>query len=165
MNCEIVKLEDFSGNGASIYSLYVDDLQMTLYDKFILENKDLFIDEIIDINTRLITIGKLGAREQFFKLKEGNPSDGVCALYDNPNSNLRLYCIRYASGILLVGGGGHKPKSIRTLQDDEKLKQENYFLRALSKLIQERMNDNDLRFTTDYLDFDGEINFLINTNE
>lgn len=97
MNCEIVKLEEFSGTQASVYSIYIEEEEMTLYDRFVIENKDQFFDEINDINKRLINIGKIGARENFFKLKEGNPSDGVCALYDNPNSNLRLYCIRYGN--------------------------------------------------------------------
>ncbi len=36
-------------------------------------------------------------------------------------SNLRLYCIRLGSAVVILGGGGHKPKTIRTLQDDTKL--------------------------------------------
>ncbi|MBK6979124.1 MAG: hypothetical protein IPH28_20170 [Cytophagaceae bacterium] len=59
--------------------------------------------------------------------------DGVCALYDDPDRNLRLYCIRYGKQIVVLGGGGHKPKTIRALQEDEKLKQENYLIRNISK--------------------------------
>jgi len=165
MNCEIVKLEEFSGNEASVYSIYIEEEELTLYDKFIIENKALFLTEITDINKRLINIGKIGAKENFFKLNEGNPSDGVCALYDNPNSNLRLYCIRYGTSIVIIGGGGHKPKSISALQEDKKLTEENYFLRELSKEIKQRMLDKELKFTTDYLDFEGDINFNFNDDE
>ena len=165
MNCEIVKLEEFSGNEASVYSIYIEEEEMTLYDRFVIENKDQFFAEIDDINKRLINIGKIGARENFFKLKEGNPSDGVCALYDNPNSNLRLYCIRYGTSIVLIGGGGYKPKTISALQEDKKLKEENYFLRELSKEIKQRMLDKELKFTSDYLDFEGNINFNFDDDE
>lgn len=165
MNCEIVKLEEFSGTQASVYSIYIEEEEMTLYDRFVIENKDRFFDEINDINKRLINIGKIGAREIFFKLKEGNPSDGVCALYDNPNSNLRLYCIRYGTTIILIGGGGYKPKTISALQEDKKLKEENYFLRELSKEIKQRMFAKELKFTSDYLDFEGNINFNFDDDE
>lgn len=58
---------------------------------------------------RLKIIGtKTGAREQFFKLHEGNPGDGVCALFDLPDKNLRLYCIRYNTQIIILGGGWNK---------------------------------------------------------
>jgi hypothetical protein len=165
MNCEIVKLEEFSGNEASVYSIYIEEEKMTLYDRFIIENKAQFLTEITDINKRLINIGKIGARENFFKINEGNPGDGVCALYDNPNSNLRLYCIRYATSIVLIGGGGYKPKTIRALQEDEKLNEENDFLKQLSKEIKQRMLDKELKFTTNYLDFEGDINFNFNDDE
>ena len=67
MNCEIVKLEEFSGNEASVYSIYIEEEEITLYDRFIIENKAQFLTEITDINKRLINIGKIGAKENFFK--------------------------------------------------------------------------------------------------
>jgi hypothetical protein len=58
MRCKLVKLSRFSGNKASIYSIILNDEQETLLDKFIYENKNLFLGEIIDILKRLITIGQ-----------------------------------------------------------------------------------------------------------
>ena len=165
MNCEIVKLDAYSGNGASIYTIYIEEEETTLYEKFVSENKSSYNNEVKDINNRLITIGKIGAREQFFKLKEGVPGDGVCALFDNPNSNIRLYCIRYWSNLIIVGGGGPKSKSIRSLQQDDKLTKENYLLRAISKEITQKMNDRELKFITDYFDFEGDTNLNLNHDE
>ena len=165
MNCEIVKLDAYSGNGASIYTIYIEEEETTLYEKFVSENKSSYNNEVKDINNRLITIGKIGAREQFFKLKEGVPGDGVCALFDNPNSNIRLYCIRYGSSLIIVGGGGPKSKSIRSLQQDDKLTKENYLLRAISKEITQKMNDRELKFITDYFDFEGDTNLNLNHDE
>jgi len=90
MNLELVKLNNFSDKQASVYSLLDKKTNTTLFEKFIAENINSFKSEIIDIIQRLNTIGKkVGAREQFFKTNEGKPGDLVCALYDNPKSNLR----------------------------------------------------------------------------
>lgn len=151
---------NISGSSASIYSVFLEDEQKTLFEKFVDENKISFKSELKDIFSRLKTIGhKTGAREQFFKINEGNPGDGVCALYDSPGSKLRLYCIRYGTLIVVLGGGGYKPKNIRELQADEKLTEENYFLRELSKRITERLKDNEISFSNDAMDFEGNLEF------
>ena len=121
-----------------------------------------FKDETKNIIGRLQAIGNLtGARDHFFKLNEGNPGDGVCALYDNPKSNLRLYCIRYGTQIIVLGDGGHKPKVIRTLQEESKLKDANYFLRLLSNEITQRIRDREITYRNDGLEFEGELEFDI----
>lgn len=158
MKCKLVKLLNFSGEKASIYAIILNDDNQTLFDKFVNENKNLFLSEINDIIIRLQTIGhKTGARENFFKIHEGSPGDGVCALYDSPNKKLRLYCIRYANQIVIVGSGG--PKNVRALQEDKNLKKENYFLRWLSKQITERLKDGEIEYINADLDFSGDLNF------
>jgi len=63
MNYKLVKLIQFSGEEASIYSVYLFDNQKTLFEIFIEENKNLFISELNHIVARLSTIGKrTGAR-------------------------------------------------------------------------------------------------------
>lgn len=160
MKCKIVKISRFSGREASIYTIQIADdngeFQETLLDNFINENKILYLSELKDIFVRLNTIGKhTGARESFFKLKEGKPGDGVCALYDSPDRKLRLYCIRYGTELVVLGGGG--PKKVRALQDDKKLQDENYFLRWISDKITECRNNGDISFTSDYMDFEGNL--------
>ncbi|MHC1705756.1 MAG: hypothetical protein AB9846_17780 [Tenuifilaceae bacterium] len=160
MNYKIVKLDNLSGEYASIYSIFDTDEEKTLFEIFIKENKSLFLSELNDIIIRLKVIGsKTGAREHFFKLNEGEPGDGVCALYDIPESNLRLYCIRYGTLLVILGGGGYKPKSIRKLQQDPKLKDENYFLRGLSAKITKRIQEGEIKFTNDHKDLEGNLEF------
>ena len=160
MKCRLVKLDKLSGKAATIYSVVVDGAKENLLDKFIRECSISFKDETIDIVKRLKAIGtKTGARVQFFKEWEGKPGDGVCALFDDPDSNLRLYCIRYGTQIVVVGNGGHKPKSIRTFQEYEKLTDENFFLRWLSVQITERIRNKDIRFFNDFLEFEGDFEF------
>lgn len=160
---EIVKIDQLSGCKCSIYTITDSNNEgETFLNQFIDENINSFKSETIEIVSRLKSIGnKTGARIQFFKENEGIPGDGVCALYDIENSNLRLYCIHYGKQLIVVGGGGHKPKSIRTLQEDEKLKKENYFLRKLSALITKRIIEHEINYTNDGMDFDGDLMFCI----
>lgn len=84
MKFKIVQLAQFNGNKSGIYSIYVYDEQKTLFECFLRENMTAFKSEIININKTIVAINKkTGARETFFKHNEGNPGDGVCALYDN----------------------------------------------------------------------------------
>jgi len=160
MKYKLKKETQLSGNKASIYTIYVCEDNKTLLEKFIEENKNLHLSELNDIILRLKVIGtKTNAREQFFKLKEGKPGDGVCALYDEPNSNLRLYCIRYGSILLIVGGGGPKSKKIRALQEDKKLTYENKILKEISEEIRKRTKEGTIKFTNNGKDFEGDLEF------
>lgn len=160
MKYKIVELDEFTGNEATIYSVILNNEDKTLFDKFLEESINSFKDEIIFILDRLETIGNdTGAREIFFKLKEGNPGDGVVALYDEPDSNLRLYCIKYGAQIIILGGGGQKSKEIRSLQEDNKLKAENYLLRKISKEITERIKDKRIEFVEFGQELEGELEF------
>lgn len=160
MKFQIQKLAQFKGEKAGIYSVYVEDEQETLFERFLKENIDSFKSELVDINQRIRAINeKTGAREQYFKFKEGVPGDGVCALYDLPGKHLRLYCIRYGSSLVILGGGGLKEKDISAFQEDEKLTEENYFLRKVSALISERIKDGEIEYTSDYTELTGNLDF------
>jgi len=156
--CQLIKIPQFSGPRGSVYTILVDEEENTAFKNFVMDNNNLFKSEIKEIIGRLKTMGfKTGMKEDFFKLYEGNPGDGVCALYDEEDSNLRLYCIRYGSQIVILGGGGHKPKSIRTFQEDKNLMNQNFILRDLSKLVTEKMQDKEIWFSENGLDFEGDL--------
>ena len=160
MKYKLVEIAELSGNKATIYTVIDCNDNKTLFDYFLEENGDLHLSEIKDIIARLKVIGeKTGAREQFFKLNEGSPGDGVCALYDLPNYKLRLYCIRYGTQIIILGGGG--PKKVQKLQQDEKLTKESYFLRELSIKITERLRDKDINYNYSGDKFEGDLEFEI----
>lgn len=158
MKYEVVKLGYLSGSKASIYAVYFDDIQKTSFEIFIDENKNVLLSEIKDITSRLVSIGKaVGAREHFFTTGEGIPGDGVCRLYDAPGKTLRLYCIRYASLIVIIGGGG--TKKVRKFQDDKKLKGENFFLRKLSAEITKRIRNDEIWYSENKMEFEGNLTF------
>ena len=160
MKYKLVKLQKLSGNKASIYSVVQNGETESFLEKFLKENQISFIDETKNILMRLISIGhKTGAWENFFKIFEGKLGDGVCALYDEPRSNLRLYCIRYGTQLVVVGNGGPKSKRISAFQEDDKLTDENYFLRWLSGEITNRIKDKEIFYINDHLDFAGNLEF------
>jgi putative component of toxin-antitoxin plasmid stabilization module len=162
MKYKLIKLDAISGQFASVYSVAFENEEKTLFDKFIDEYGFLFKSETIDLLKRIKTIAhKTGARAHFFKEREGKPGDGVCALYDEPGSNLRLYCIRYGTQLVIIGGGGHKPKTMRAFQEDKTLTESNYFLRKLSAQITERIKEKEIYFSYDYRNFEGELEFEI----
>jgi hypothetical protein len=159
MKIKISKISRLSGERCSIYSVSIDDSTDTLFDLFLKENMNTHLSEIKNILGRIKTIGKkTGARESFFKINEGAFGDGICALYDIPESKLRLYCIRYGNQIVVLGGGGVKKKSIRALQEDDKLKDENYLLRNVTKVINKNLRAREEIFISeDGLIFEGEL--------
>ncbi len=161
MEYTLEKIKQFCGNEATIYSVYLHDEDLTLFERFLAENKNSFKSEIKNIIARLKTIGhKTGAREQFFKLNEGKAGDDVCALYDIPGSKLRLYCIRISSFIVILGGGGPKPKNIRALQENQKLKDENYLLRLISEQLDERIHNKEIEFLNNGFELTGDLEFI-----
>ena len=115
MKFKLNKISHLSGNKASIYSVNIDNSDKSLFELFLAENIALYLSEINDIIIRIKTIGgKTGARDIYFKLNEGSLGDGIAALYDEPQRNLRLYCIKYGNQIIILGGGGFKKKNIKT---------------------------------------------------
>lgn len=160
MNYEIIKLDEFSGTKATIYSALPYGEENTLYDNFVDEYHVEFREEIVSIADLLEDMGnKYGVRENLIKMNEYKPGDGIVAIYDNPDKNLRLYGIRYGSCILVIGSGGVKPKEIKAWQEDEKLSKEIGIVKEISEDILQRINDKEIEFSTDGLELSGNLNF------
>lgn len=163
MKFELVELSRLSGRKATIYSLIINDDELTLFDKFIEGNDEHFPDEIDSIFDTLDKIGKkYGTAREFFKENEGKLGDLVCALYDTPHSNLRLYCIRLGNVVIILGGGGHKSKTIRKLQEDATLREANYLLRTFSELLHQKILEGEIYWNGD-MELNG--NLIIDTDE
>lgn len=59
---------------------------------------------------------KTGAAEHFFKLNEGKPGDGVCALFDSPDKKLRIYCIDLLTLLSLLEMEDISPKTLELIK-------------------------------------------------
>ncbi len=166
MEFRIVEVSELSGDATKIYSIIKGDEKETVYGTFIESLINDYEKEVMDILDRLAIIGsKTGARESFFKLKEGALGDGVCALYDKPNSNLRLFCIRYGSVAIIIGGGWVKPKDVRAWQDTEKLKEQGEFIKFVSKEITKRIKLKEIILNKDTGEIEGNLNFTNDEHE
>jgi hypothetical protein len=156
-------MDDLSGKKGTIYSVILEedeDSGTTLLEHFVTENLGTHDEEIQNIVSRLKVIGqKTGARDHFFKDWEGRPGDGVCALYDDPDKHLRLYCIRFGTSVLVVGGGGPKKKTMKALQESEKLTQENTYMRYVSRKIARRIKEKEITWSEDETGLLGDFKF------
>jgi hypothetical protein len=166
VNFSIVELEQLSGDKTKIYSVVMQGDDITLFDKFIRDNLLTNRDEIRFILNRLQEIGyTTGARDIYFKHNEGKPGDGVCALYDEPGRELRLFCIRYGSLAIILGVGGPKVKGIAAWQEDKKLTLEASRMIEISKAILSRIKNRDLGWSSDGKQLIGNLIFSDNENE
>jgi hypothetical protein len=164
VNYEIVELEPYSGSEAKVYSLIPMGEDETLFEKFVDEYKTDFKNEVKDIIKTIYQIGHTtGARSSFFKQHEGKYGDFVCALFDVPEKNLRVYCIRFGMVAVILGGGGNKGEGVRAWQDDEKLSKEANQMINYSKDILQRIDDGDLYWSKDRTELQG--NFKNYDNE
>ncbi|HIY88163.1 MAG TPA: hypothetical protein H9824_05610 [Candidatus Bacteroides pullicola] len=155
MIAELVKLRQYKGDKAVFYSVSIDGNKDTLFEQFVEENYDMFLQELRNIDMRIKVMNEeTGAREQYFKLHEGKPGDGVAALYDFPGKKLRLYCLRFGSTTVILGGGGQK--KTRTYQEDKELDKQVKLMSRISRMITLSMNDKELRLNDDGT-FDGEM--------
>jgi hypothetical protein len=158
VNYQIETIEELTGNEATIYFVYIGEEDQTLFDQFVESHTKDFRAEVKSILDRLEETGKnRGARDIFFKLNEGKPGDGVCALYDDPDHKLRLYCIRYGKCAVLLGGGGLKPPGIKTWQQDKQLEQQAQLMIDISRDITQRLASGDLKWSSDGMRLEGNL--------
>lgn len=130
----------------------------TLFEMFVDEYKVEFKNEIKYILQTIFQIGHTtGARSSFFKQHEGKYGDFVCALFDVPEKNLRVYCIRFGMVAVILGGGGEKAKGVRAWQDDEKLSIEANLMIDYAKDILQRIDEGDLYWSKDRTELQGNL--------
>ncbi len=159
---ELVEIEELSGSKATIYSVLLDGDDLTLFDHFVEEYGISHKAAIKDLIARLQVIGSMtGAREQFFKHFEGRPGDGVCALCDSDNRELRLFCVRYGNVAIILGGGG--VKDVRAWQDDPKLSKEAHRMIEVSDEILAKLQSGAIWWSADGTQLEGEL--YINRND
>jgi hypothetical protein len=157
---KLKSLETYSGKMASLYTVMVEvpnGAITTKFDQFIEKYRSTYPTELMDIVRRLTSLGNItGCIESFFKLDEGlDPDDLVCALYDVPKINLRLYCIRLSDQITILGDGG--PKATRTWQEDRNLEREVHAMMDVSRVIRTKLKNGDLRISADGLRLEGDL--------
>ena len=145
MKFGIIKLDEFSGPKAMIYSIILEGDDMTLLDHFFEDNAGCE-PKLTEIAFKLKTMGnETGCRIQYFKENEGSPGDGMIALRCG---HLRLYCLRYDSSCIFICSGGYKPPGISAYQEDSLLNEKALLTRKIiarinKAIIEREMSVND----------------------
>jgi hypothetical protein len=165
---ELIELEEYSGPMLKIYSVFIDDAQITLFDQFLEENQSVYPDELSDLISKIETIGnETGLNGRWYRRDEGSFGDGVCCLFDYPDKNLRLYFIRFGNAekdlAIVIGGGGYKPKEVHALQEVPKLRHENYLLRKVARALHDAIELEELGVDEDGFYSDSEFIFQMPT--
>ncbi|MEO6328959.1 MAG: hypothetical protein ABIO55_08505 [Ginsengibacter sp.] len=158
MKFTLKRLPQFCGDKASFYTVASNDTE--LFRSFLIENTKLFEAELLNILGRIKNMGmKNGATDNFFRLDESEDANDekVVAIKDLPSSKLRLYCVRMSDSLVVLGGGGPKPKNVFRWQDDLKLKKEAHKIMSVSNLIELKISHGKLKITDDGLSFQGDL--------
>lgn len=157
-NYEIVRLDKLSGHRCSFYSVYVKEDNETLFDKFLKNHEAEYGEALDNILDRIdLYAYKYGAKAKDFKFEGSKIGEFAHALRDYPKKKLRLYCIRYSTTLVILGGGA--PKNVDTWQEDDALKTEVEFMFEVADIIAERLESKEIRFSNDFLDLEGKLTF------
>lgn len=114
-NLLIELLEDIEN--VSLYSPRYEGEEFTEFEKFLLQYKDLYPNDIAQLVYRLDIIKRDGANDRHFRY-EGTKRDRVMALPSHlETTSLRLYLLNIQSKILILGNGGLKHST--TYQEDD----------------------------------------------
>jgi len=146
----IQKLDRLCGKRPTVYSVILDDDELTLFERFFIENKAGYSKELADLTNQIVTMAnKVGVQEYYFTRPEGKFGQDVWDLRDYPKKRLRLYCMRLSGVAIILGGGGPKPKGIAAFQEIPKLEYENYLIRMVSDALTQRIRDKEIRWDGD----------------
>ncbi len=150
MDFEIVELENLSGGKAVVYSVLEIGCDCNLFIQFIHLFFTDYQREVSKITNRIKTMGeKTGAVEHFFKLYEGLFCDGVCAIFDDPVKKLRLFCIRYGNGTIIIGSGG--PKTVQKWQQCPVLSKAANQMIEVAQKLNTRIRNGEINFSQNRL--------------
>ena len=145
------------GEKVSLYSPHFEGEDYSEFEKFLLEYKDTYPDDIRQIVYRLDIIKREGAEDRHFRY-EGTRKDRVMALPSHlETTNLRLYLLNLQAKILILGNGGLKKTS--TYQQDDKLHRIVKTLQKIDIVLKQREKEKVLVITGTELF--GELYFKI----
>ena len=149
-------LED--GEMVSLYSPHFEGEEYTEFEKFLLEYKDKYPDDVRQLVYRLDIIKRDGAEDRHFRY-EGTRRDRVMALPSHlETTSLRLYLLNIKAKILILGNGGLK--NTATYQEDSHL---NKCVQTLQKIdIQMKQMEKQRVITIRGSKLLGTLTFTIN---
>jgi hypothetical protein len=143
----IINIEPLSGPKAKIYSIKFEEKYASELIVFVNKFHDShphIIDEAIQ-RIRLIA-QREGIQDSFFR-RECSETHNVFRLLET--KDIRLYCIKFDSALLLFGSGGIKTIKKNKLKDNPHLEKEVKKLQKIEDAINKRINSGELSITSE----------------
>ena len=149
-------LED--GEKVSLYSPHFEGEEYSEFEKFLLNFKDTYPDDVRQLVYRLDIIKRDGAADRHFRY-EGTRHDRVMALPSHlETTSLRLYLLNIQAKILILGNGGLKTTA--TYEEDANLNRQVKMLQKIDIKLKEKEKNKII--TVSGTELLGELSFTIN---
>ncbi len=157
VNIEIQLFAEY--DKVNFYTIRYEESQNSIFEDFMLsyEESDHY-ENLQRLLSWLENISKIGALERKFRTHEGKYGDSVCAL-PAAESDLRLYCLRKSNSILIIGGGGVKPPSVKTYNEIPELDNAVALLQRIDFLLNERIKQGQVQIIGKNME--GNLNFTL----
>lgn len=162
MAVELKRAYKFSGSKASIYVAVNTNSNSNPLSDFLKTYSDTdYEDKAMNLVGRIKSMGtKTGVLDEFLKLQENEKKgqgDNVCALFDIPEKEMRLYCIKISESIIIIGGGAPKPDDIQSWQQCPNLSKAARYMIFISEKIKQKLNNGGLKISNNGMRFEGDL--------
>ena len=147
MKFSIINIEPLSGTKAKVYSVKFEEKYASELVIFVHKFHDThpqIIDEAIQ-RIRLIA-QREGFQNSFFR-RECSETHNVFRLFET--KDIRLYCIKFDTTLLLFGSGGIKKNKEKKLKDNPYLEKEVKKLQKIEDAINKRIKSGELSITSE----------------
>ena len=146
MNFKFEIKDVYSGTKATLYTYHVLKNDKHAFELFIDKYQNRGIKEFDELMTRLMTMAETsGCNEIFFKPEHDDIPELQRIITDVKESELRLYCLRFSSQLLIIGSGEIKPiNKVKRWQDSHILKKCVDELIYIHHKIQYRINTSQI---------------------
>lgn len=147
MKFSIINIEPLSGTKANVYSIKYEEKyasELIIFVHKFHDSHPQIIDEAIQ-RIRLIA-QRDGIQDSFFR-RECSETHNVFRLLET--KDIRLYCIRFDTTILIFGSGGIKKIKEKKLKDNPHLEKEVKKLQKIEDAINKRIKSGELSITSE----------------
>lgn len=172
MNRKIALVEYHFGKRTSFYTLVFADEADILKDSetelFFAAHEESHPKQVELIIEKIELMSRVwGATEYHFKNETSRDRINLWAIprFDKKGNKfsgtLRLFCLRFGSGVVILGNGGIKPKGVRTYQEVPELEAAALVLENVANEIEQKLRGKEIALTDDEILYDGELVFEI----
>ena len=147
MKFSIINIEPLSGTKAKVHSVKFEEKyasELTIFVHKFHDTHPQIVDEAIQ-RIRLIA-QREGIQDSFFR-RECSETHNIFRLLET--KDIRLYCIKFDTTLLLFGSGGIKKNKENKLKDNPYLEKEVKKLQKVEDAINKRIKSGELSITSE----------------